>query len=218
MENTREIIRTNKALDKFKKSINKIEIPNNRKELINEKNKIKILEDENNDLKNKINKLTQDYNNIIKKYEDEIKNYISMIKTLENNIEKLSLENNNLKNQINSRNNKNSNDEMLSLFKRIDDLSKNINRFPFILEKGEKILSIIFTSVDGKINYSMVCKNTDTINRLEPQLYKQYPEFSESENCFLCKGTIMNKFKKFKDLNIKNGDVIVLNKTEDSMY
>ena len=136
---------------------------------------------------------------------------------MENDIKKLSSENNNLKNQINSRNNINSNEpnEIVRLYKKIEELTEKLNRFPFILEKDEKMLSIIFMSMDQKINYSMVCKDTDTIHTLEPELYRQYPEFSETENYFICKGTGMSRYKKFKEINIKNGDVIVLNKKED---
>ena len=92
---------------------------------------------------------------------------------MENDIKKLSSENNNLKNQINSRNNLNSNEpnEIARLYKKIEELTEKLNRFPFILEKDEKMLSIIFMSMDQKINYSMVCKDTDTIHTLEPELY-----------------------------------------------
>ena len=148
--------------------------------------------------------MAQDDNNIIKKYEDDIKNYIRKIETLDNNIKKLSIENNNLKKQI-------SESEIDKLSKRIEELTEKLNRYPFILEKDEKMLSIIFMSVNQKINYSMICKNTDTINKLEPELYKEYPEFSKTENYFLCKGTVMDKSKKIKEFNIKNGDTIILN-------
>ena len=133
-----------------------------------------------------INKLKKDSNDIIKK---------------------LSIENNNLKKQI-------SINEIDKLFKKIEELTEKLNRYPFILEKDEKMLSIIFMS--AKFYYSMICKNTDTLNKLEQELYKECPEFSQTENYFLCKGTIMDKSIKFKDFNIKNGDIIVLNQIGDS--
>ena len=228
-ENTKAISNNNKVVDSVNKLNNeaniKKEISNNsisnkyidelRKQLDDEKNKNKILEDENNAFKNIINKLNQDYKSSIRKYENDNKNYISKIKTLENNIQKLSLENDILKEKINSLTNNNINEGMLNLYKRIDDLTEKLNRFPFYLEKDEKMLSIIFMSIDQNINYPIICKNTDTINILETELYKKYPEFSETDNYFLCKGTVMNRFKKFEDLNIKNGDIIVLNKREE---
>ena len=104
---------------------------------------------------------------------------------------------------------------MINLIKEKEDIIKDLNekikRYPFILEKNEKIISIIFSSVDQNVNYSLICKNTDTINRLEEKLYKEFPNLSERENYFLCKGKLLNKFHSFEKNYIKNGDIIVLN-------
>ena len=62
-------------------------------------------------------------------------------------------------------------------------------------------MSVIFTSVDQKAHYSIICKNTDTI-------------YSETDNYFLCNGQVINKFKTFEVNHIKNGDTIVLNKRD----
>ena len=90
-----------------------------------------------------------------------------------------------------------------------------IERYPFNLEEGEKIISIVFTSVSQQINYSMVCKDTDTINKLEGELYKEYPALAETNYYFICKGAVVNKFKTLKELNIKSGDIIIINENED---
>ena len=97
------------------------------------------------------------------------------------------------------------------------DLEEKIKRYPFILEKNEKIMSIIFSSINEKVNFSMVCKNTDTIHKLEEKLYEEYPNLSESENYFLCKGKVLNKFQSFEKNHIKNGDVILLNQNDSSL-
>ena len=76
-------------------------------------------------------------------------------------------------------------------------------------------MTIVFTSVNQKLNYSMICKNTDTINKLEGQLYKEYPKLGEVEYYFICNGTKVKKFKTLEELKIKSGDVIVLNEVED---
>ena len=114
----------------------------------------------------------------------------------------------------------NSNDILIKLINEkeniIRDLKEKIKRYPFVLEKNEKIMSIIFSSVNQNVNYSMVCKNTDTINRLEEKLYKEYPNLSERENYFLCKGRLLNKFQSFEKNNIKNGDTILLNQNDSS--
>ena len=103
---------------------------------------------------------------------------------------------------------------MVKLYEKIEELTEKINRYPFILEKNEKMLSIVFISISEKVNCSMICKNTDSISKLEEELYKEYPNLAESDNYFLCKGTIINKFKKFEELNIKNGDTILINQRE----
>ena len=82
------------------------------------------------------------------------------------------------------------------------------------MEEGEKILSVIFTSDSQKINYSMVCKNTDSICNLEGELYKAFPELAQTNNYFSCKGTVVNRFTKFEELKFKNGDIIVINQRE----
>ena len=65
------------------------------------------------------------------------------------------------------------------------------------------------------MHYSMICKNTDTISDLEKNLYKEFPNFTDTENIFLCKGTVISRFKTFDSYKIKNGDILVLNKRED---
>ena len=76
-------------------------------------------------------------------------------------------------------------------------------------------MTIVFTSINQKLNYSMICKNTDTINQLELELYKEYPKLGEAEYYFICNGTVVKKFKTLEELKIKSGDVIVLNEVED---
>ena len=114
----------------------------------------------------------------------------------------------------------NSNDKLINLLskkeEKINDLEEKIKRYPFILEKNERLMAIIFYSVDQKVNYPMICKNTDTINKLEGKLYEEYPNLSERENYFLCKGGVINKFQSFEKNKIKNGDIIVLNQNDSS--
>ena len=62
----------------------------------------------------------------------------------------------------------------------------------------------------------MTCKNTDTINKIEAELYKKFPNLSERENFFMCKGKLLNKFLSFEKCGITNGDVILLNHNDTS--
>ena len=161
--------------------------------------------------------------NDTQKLKNEIKSYVEKIEKMKNDIQKLSSENNNLKDKIKSPSTQNNQDEIVRLYKKIeglnekiDELNAKLKRYPFSLEEGEKIMTIVFTSVNQKINYSMICKNTDTINKLEEKLYEEYPNLSESENYFLCKGKVLNKFQSFEKNHIKNGDIILLNQNDSS--
>ena len=114
----------------------------------------------------------------------------------------------------------NSNDKLINLLSKkeeqINELKEKIKRYPFILEKNERLMSIIFYSVDQKVHYPMICKNTDTIHKLEEKLYEEYPNLSERENYFLFKGGLINKFQSFEKMKIKNGDIIILNQNDSS--
>ena len=112
----------------------------------------------------------------------------------------------------------NSNDKLINLLsqreEQIKELKEKIKRYPFVLEKNERLMTIIFYSVDQKVHYPIICKNTDTIHKLEEKLYEEYPDLSVRENYFLCKGGLINKFQSFEKMKIKNGDIIVLNQND----
>jgi len=152
----------------------------------------------NNDLSNLLNELNNTNNNL--------KNKIKELELKQQNI--------NLNNQF-IQNDSNDSNKIIQLYKKIEDLNKKLKRAPYILEENEKLISVIFTSIDESLYYSMICKNTDTIQDLEKDLYKEYPDFSLNENYFVCKGKVVNKFETFKNHKIKNGDIIILNQKID---
>ena len=78
------------------------------------------------------------------------------------------------------------------------------------LSQGEKLISVIFTSSDQNMYYSVICKNTQKFNELEQKLYKNYPEYSESNNYFVINGNIVNKDKSLEENNIRNNEIIIL--------
>ena len=174
-------------------------------------NKIKKLELDIKDLQVELNSEKNKYNNLLKQnsqLQKENTNLRNKISEFENTINILSNENNQLKQRviqsndqiisltknlqnssILSNNQNNSNDySLIKMIKDkediINDLNEKLKRFPFILEKNEKLISIIFSSMNQKINYSIVCKNTDNIHKLEEILYKEYPDFFERPNYF----------------------------------
>ena len=213
-ENNKPIIK-----NENKKSKNEISKDNEIERL---KRELKEEKEKNKNLENIINNLRSKNNNETENLKKEIKSYKEKIEKMKNDFQKLSLENNNLKNKMKSPSTQNNQDEIVRLLKKnevlnekIDELNEKLKRYPFNLEEGEKIMSIIFTSVDQKLNYSMICKNTDTINKLEEKLYEEYPKLEGANYYFICNGTVLKKFEKLEKLKIKSGDIIVLNVDEN---
>jgi len=139
--------------------------------------------------------------------------------------QKLILENSHLKNYLDNERKKNNalqieikknvnSDKIVDLYKRIDDLKEKLSRYPCELSYGEKLMSVIITSQDQKIHFSIICKNTTTFNRIEEKIYKDYPEFLEIENYFLVNGNKINKYKTMEENHIKNSDIIILHQLD----
>ena len=104
----------------------------------------------------------------------------------------------------------NKENELLELNKKIDELKEKLSRYPFELLKGEKIISVIFTTEDQKIHYSIICKNTDKFINLEEKLYNDYPEYFKKDCCFfLVNGNLINKSQTLDENKIQNSDIII---------
>ena len=181
----------------------------------NEKNELEEALDKSNiNLKNE-----KDGGNkqIILEKEKNISNQFKIENEIINNINE-KIDDLNINQQNKSTNNQNQTDytkKMIELENEIFDLKKKLKRYPYILEENEKLISIIFSSIDEKMNYPMICKNTSKIHDLEKELYKEYPDFSYSENDFLFKGKIIDKNQSFQSIGIKNGDIIILKQKND---
>lgn len=94
----------------------------------------------------------------------------------------------------------------------INELKNKLSKFPFELKDDERLMTVNFKSDDQKIqNYSIICKNTDSFNRLENEVYKEYKEFYETENYFTVNGKKIHKNKTLEENGIHNNDVIILN-------
>ena len=96
------------------------------------------------------------------------------------------------------------------LYNEIDKIKEKLSRYPFELSNGEKLISVIFTSSDQNMFYSIICKNTQKFIELEQKLYNDYPEYSESNNYFMINGNIVNKDKSLDENKIRNNDIIIL--------
>ena len=140
--------------------------------------------DETNENKNVIN--INEEKNLIKEFNSNLKNI-----------------NNNLNSRLDPK-------DKINLLEEIRIKDKIIANNPYQLLEGEKLLNVIFVSLDQKIHYSCICKNTDKFNKLENILYEKYPEYSESENLFYVNGNKINKYKSLEFNKIKNSDIIIL--------
>ena len=150
---------------------------------------------------------------IIENLKNQLNNEIKRSTMLNEQNKQLKMKLNEMqKNNIYKNNNINKDKQLLQLYKRIDELKEELSRYPFELLKGEKMISVIFTSVDQKIHYSIICKNTEKFIRLEEKLYNDYPEYSDSDSFFTVNGKLINKFKTLEENQIHNSDIIILNK------
>ena len=141
-------------------------------------------------------------------------NLLQLNKNLNEKINNLEIKYNNKNNNQLVQNDSGDKSELSKSHKKIMDLNEKLKRYPYDLEENEKLISVIFASVDQKTHYSLICKNTHSIHNLEAELYKEYPDFSNCDYYFLCKGKMINKFQTLENNHIKNGDIIILNKNE----
>ena len=206
----------------------------NNAELLNLKNKNNDLLNENNQLKTEISNLKSTINilnNTIAQLKQANSIELNNLKLkFENDINQLKSEKSDLLNKLKnmSENNKNSisnikssSYEINELFSALMDKDKEIKKlnkikeaFPFEIKDGDKLLTVIFVSVDEKIHYSFICKDSEQFNIVENRFYKVYPQY-EGENTFIVRGNKIRKNRTLKENNIKYSDIIMLIPIED---
>ena len=191
--------------NKIDNNIRNKELEELRLQLTNEKEKNKILEEKNKkyerDLKERgINKGEEQ---LRKELDNEIKKY--------NNLKKQIEEEKTLRMTYGKETKESFIETIIEKDKKIRELELKISRFPFILEEGEVLMSIIFISSDQNLHYSVICKNTDEFYKIESQIYKKYPEYTENENFFILNGKKINRYKTLEQNGVKNNDIIILN-------
>ena len=189
------------------------EINDVKQQFNNEKNKNKKLSEEIESIKNKLNEEKIKNINIEKNSSDlkaELEKERQKNKELEDKLNK-QIENINLI----------KNDSQESILKtlinkdnEITELKNKLSRYPFELNEGEKLICINFKTTDQKLDYSLICKDTDLFCNIEKELYDHNNEYFETENYFNVNGIRIDKLKSLKDNGIKNNDIIILNKLE----
>ena len=161
----------------------------NNNEINNLKNELskanKIIEQQKsiiNDLQNKLN----NYNTTINNYQTQINNLKDII------IQK-DLELNNLRNQLNNNN-----------FNNANNRSNKVN------VDYDELMSINFISTDQNLHFSIPCIKSDIFAHIEEKLYKEYPQYKETNNNFIANGKTILRFKTIAENNLVNERPVTL--------
>ena len=199
----------NNSINQEKNNIVDNKYKNENLDIINQELKQNI-DDLNNKLKNEKNE-NQKFNQKIKELE-------AKIKALSDEKNKLQESNNKIKMLKNTENDNPSSKLLEDLVKELTEKKNEIKELKsgimYRLNPGEKLMSVIFISVDQKIHHSIICKNSDKFAQIEQKLYDEYPEYLNTENYFMTNGLKINRFKTLDENNIKNSSIITLNQIE----
>ena len=163
---------------------NQIQNNNEINKLKNELSKAnKIIEQQKstiNDLQNKLN----NYNTIIN-------NYQIQINKLQSHIGQKDLGANNLRSQLSNNN------------------SNNVNNLPNNVNFNE-IIVVNFISMNQNVHYAVAALKNNTFAEIEEKLYKQYPQYRETNNNFIANGATVLRFKTIAENKIANGLPVTL--------
>ena len=152
--------------------------------------------DEINKLKNeltKANKVIEQQKLTINELQNKLNNYNNIINNLNkdinnyrNIISKKDIELNNYKSQLNNN--------------IITNNNININ----------DMMCVNFISSDQNVHYAAACLKTNTFAEVEEKLYKQYPQYRETNNTFLANGMQVLRFKTIAENKIGSGYPVTL--------
>ena len=117
---------------------------------------------------------------------------------------------NNLQNQLNNINN-----NIQSYQNIINQKEQELNKLKLELQNINsqnkqyidinKMMTVNFISMDQKIHFTISCIDTNTFAEVEEKLYKQFPQYRETNNNFLANGQQVLRFKTIRQNNIGNG-------------
>ena len=161
----------------------------------NNQNTLTSNNNEINNLKNELTKARKiieqqkltinDLQNKLNNSNNIINNLNNEINNYKNIISKKDLELNNIKSQLNN---------------NIPNNNVNFN----------DIMCVNFISSDQNVHFAASCLKTNTFAEIEEKLYKQYPQYRETNNNFLANGTQVLRFKTIAENNIGNGLPVTL--------
>ena len=158
-----------------------------------------ILQSNNNDEINKLkNELTK-ARKIIEQQKLTINDLQNKLNNSNNIINNLNNEINNYKNIISKKD--------LELNNIKSQLNNNIPKNKFYFDDN---ICVNFISSDQNVHYAVPCIKTNTFAEVEEKLYKQYPQYRETNNYFTANGQQVLRFKTIAENNIGNGLPVTL--------
>ena len=69
----------------------------------------------------------------------------------------------------------------------------------------DQIMCVHFISTDQKVHYSVPCIQNNIFAEVEEKLYKEFPEYRETNNQFIANRKEILRFKTINDNKIGNG-------------
>ena len=113
----------------------------------------------------------------------------------------------------NCNNHSNTFKEFINNYSTIDTNNDTHNDLNITREFGiNNNISIMFFSTDQSIHYSVVCKLTDTFEKIEKKLIQEHPDLQNKRLNYLFHGQVLtNKHKTLAQLKMKNADIIIFN-------
>ena len=155
-------------------------------------------DDEIKELKEKLNKA----NKIIEKQKLEIQELKKQINSNKSkNIDMNQI--NNLQNEIINKNN-----QLEKLKQQLNNISTNNQNNNQINTQNDKCVNFITT--DESLIYAIPCNGNSTFAEVEEKLYKEYPEYRETNNTFFANGIEILRNKTINENKVGNGKPVIL--------
>ena len=161
-----------------------------------ENKEIKELKEELNKSKKIIEQLKGKIKDLENRLQTENNQYINKIRELENSIIQKNNELNELKTKL----------QNINVNSNINNQSNRINQ--------DRDKSVTFLSTDQGICFSIPCSGNSTFAEVEELLYREYPEYRETNNTFLVNGKQVLRFKTINENNVGTGRPVMLIKPD----
>ena len=94
--------------------------------------------------------------------------------------------------------------------KELKNKLNNLDKKKDIIIYESDMATVYFTSSDQKVNFAIPCVKKSVFAEIEEKLYKEYPEYRETNNYFIANGNQVLRFKTIEENKIGNGKPVML--------